>query len=121
MSCDRVILIAMKRLIALLVLTCALVLAQAPAGDVFDVRNGDQNGKLMFKETELAFESLTDSKHSRNWKYSEIREVSKKKKNLRIRPMKGSTYDFQFKDGKLRDRIYDMIASRVVAARQAKK
>ncbi len=111
----------MKRLILLFLLTCAMMLAQAPGGEIFDVRNGDQSGKLMFKDTELAFESLTDSKHSRNWKYSEIREVSKKKKNLRIRPNKGSTYDFQFKDSKLRDRIHDMIASRVVAARQGAK
>lgn len=112
----------MKRLTLLLLLTFSLLLAQAPgAGQIFDVRNGDQTGKLIFKETELAFESLTDSKHSRNWKYAEIREVSKKKKNLRVRPQKGDTYDFQFKDGKLRDRIYDMIASRVVAARQGAK
>ena len=112
---------AMKRLIVLLTLACSMVFAQAPAGEVFDVRNGDQTGKLMFKETELAFESLSDAKQSRTWKYAEIREVSKKKKNLRVRPMKGSTYDFQFKDSKLRDRIYDMIASRVVAARQGPK
>lgn len=113
---------AMKRLILLFLLTCALMLAQAPGGDmIFDVRNGDQTGKLMLKDSELAFESLTDSKHSRTWKYVDIREVSKKKKELRVRPKKGSTYDFQFKDGKLRDRIYDLIANRVVAARQGGK
>lgn len=88
---------------------------------IFDVRNGDQQGKLMFLETELAFESLTDARQSRNWKYAEIREVSKKKKNLRVRPFKGSAYDFQFKKSQERDRIYDLIAARVVAARQAAK
>ncbi len=108
---------AMKRLTALLLLTFALLLAQGPGGDmIFDVRNGDQTGKLMLKANELAFESLTDSRHSRTWPYAQIREVSRKKKELRIKPQKGSTYDFQFKDAKLRDRIYDMISSRVVAA-----
>jgi hypothetical protein len=88
---------------------------------IFDVRNGDQQGKLMLKETELAFESLTDARQSRTWKYSDIREVSRKKKDLRIRPLKGSTYDFQFKKSQERDKIYDLIASRVVAARQGVK
>lgn len=75
----------------------------------------------MLKETELAFESLTDARQSRTWKYSDIREVSRKKKDLRIRPLKGSTYDFQFKKSQERDKIYDLIASRVVAARQGVK
>lgn len=112
----------MKRLTAVLLLTFSLLLGQAPGGDmIFDVRNGDQTGKLIFKPDELAFESLTDAKHSRTWRYEEIREVSRKKKQLRVRPKKGDTYDFQFKDSKLRDRIYDMIANRVVAARQGSR
>ncbi|MCS7024407.1 MAG: hypothetical protein NZV14_06365 [Bryobacteraceae bacterium] len=88
---------------------------------MFDVRNGDQQGKLIFKENELAFESLTDAKQSRTWKYADIREVSKRRKNLRVRPFRGSTYDFQFKKSEERDRIYDLIASRVLAARQGIK
>ncbi|MEZ5403922.1 MAG: hypothetical protein R2729_29850 [Bryobacteraceae bacterium] len=94
--------------------------AQVSAGDmIFDVRNGDQEGKLMLKETELAFESLTDSRHSRNWTYSDIRELSRKgKKELRVRPNKGSRYDFQFKDRTMRDNLYKLISDRIVAARQ---
>ncbi|MBM3736126.1 MAG: hypothetical protein FJW39_10095 [Acidobacteria bacterium] len=75
----------------------------------------------MLKDAELAFESLTDSRHSRNWKYSDIRELSKPKKELRVRPNKGSRYDFQFKDSKLRDRIYNLISERIVRARQGPK
>ncbi|MFN7923322.1 MAG: hypothetical protein U0Q16_24685 [Bryobacteraceae bacterium] len=88
---------------------------------VFDVRNGDQSGKLMLKDTEVAFESLTDSRHSRNWKYADIRELSRNKSQLRIKPNKGDTYDFQFKDKKVRDQIYDTISSRILAARQGGK
>lgn len=85
---------------------------------IFDVRNGDQNGKLILKDTEVAFESLTDSRHSRNWKYSDIRELSRKKKEMRIAPVKGSKYDFQFKNSQTRDKIYDLISQRILAARQ---
>lgn len=87
---------------------------------VFDVRNGDQQGKLVLGETELAFESLTDARHSRRWKYADIRELSRKKKNLRVRPFRGDTYDFQFKKQKDRDKIYDLITANILAARQTK-
>lgn len=88
---------------------------------IFDVRNGDQTGKLMLKENDLAFESLTDARHSRNWPYADIRELSRGGKELRVRPFRGDRYAFQFKDKKLRDRLYDMISQRIVAARQNKK
>lgn len=94
--------------------------APAPGSMTWDVRNGDQQGKLMLSDATLSFESLTDAKHSRNWKLTEVREISKKgRKDMRVRPMKGSTYDFQLKDGKLRDEIYGAVSARVIAARQA--
>jgi hypothetical protein len=104
-----------------LFIAAALLSGQTAAPTVIDVRNGDQQGKLMFKETELAFESLTDARHSRNWKYAEIRELTKKRKEIRVRPFKGSRYDFQFKSNDERDKIYDMLSNRVVTARQAAK
>lgn len=88
---------------------------------IFDVRNGDQQGKLILSDTELAFESLTDATHSRRWKYADIRELSRKKKDLRVRPFRGATYDFQFKKKQDRDKIYDLIAARIVAYRQGSK
>ena len=84
---------------------------------VIDVRNGDQQGKLMFKEGELIFESLTDARHSRKWKYADLREVSKKRKEVSVKPFKGSKYSFQFKDNGTRDRIYNMISERILASR----
>ncbi len=88
---------------------------------IFDVRNGDQTGKLMLRETELAFESLSDARHSRNWKYVDLREVSRKGRGIRVRPFHGGAYDFQFKDKPMRDRVYDLISQRVVFARQVSK
>lgn len=99
--------------------------SQAPgsqAEPTFDVRNGDQQGKLVVADAELAFESLTDSRHSRRWKYADIRELSKKgKKEFRVRPHKGSRYDFQLKQREERDKIYDLISARLLAARRQAK
>ncbi|MDX1982931.1 MAG: hypothetical protein SFV51_21860 [Bryobacteraceae bacterium] len=114
----------MKTLILLTMLAVPAVYGQSAALDsnmIFDVRNGDQTGKLMIKDTELAFESLTDAKHSRTWKYTDIRSLEKPKSELRVKPFKGSRYDFQFKDKKLRDRLYGMITDRILVARQGKK
>ncbi len=94
-----------------------------PGADiVIDIRNGDQKGKLLIKSDELAFESLSDARHSRHWKYQEIREFAKKGgKEMRVQPFKGDRYDFQFKDKKECDRIYQEISNRVVAARNQPK
>ena len=96
-------------------------LAQS-APTVIDVRNGDQKGKLTISDTELAFDSLTDAKHSRTWKYSEIRTFEKRIiKGIRVRPFKGSRYDFSFDSIANRDRIYSLASQKVVDARRTQK
>ncbi len=119
---------SMPRRLILGALLCAasLCFAQAPAtltGEtVIDVKNGDQRGKLSVRETELSFDSLTDAKQSRTWKYADIRTLEKKIfKAMRVRPFKGSRYDFQFDSGGNRDRIFDLISQRVVEARRNTK
>jgi hypothetical protein len=119
----------MMNLFRTLVITGALAtasaFAQPPAASadalIYDVRNGDQQGKLVFKEDALGFESLSDARQSRTWKYADIREVSKKRREVSVRPFKGSKYSFQFGNNSTRDRIYTMISDRVVAARQQLK
>ncbi len=92
-----------------------------PGGSLtIDVRNGDQKGKLLVNEADVAFESLSDGKRSRTWKYADVREVSKRgRKELRVRPYRGDRYDFQFQDRGQRDKFFDAISQRVVAARQS--
>ena len=108
--------------LALVAGALTMAIAQPAVDPVYDVRNGDQKGKLMLKQDELAFESLTDGKRSRNWKYSEIRTFEKKgRKELRVRPFKGDRYDFQFEDRKLADQIFKDVSQRIVQARQTKK
>ncbi len=106
-------------------LTCSGALGQAPvtsAETIIDVRNGDQKGKLAIRETELAFESLSDAKQSRTWKYADIRTFEKRIiKGVRVRPFKGSRYDFSFDSIGTRDRIFDLITPRIVEARRTKR
>ena len=118
--------IILRRSLLFALVACLPILtpvsAQMAAGDMtVDVRNGDQQGKLMLRETELAFESLTDGKHSRSWKYAEIRSLEKKRKEVRVKPYKGARYDFQFPDNGARDRIYDAISARILTARSQTK
>lgn len=98
-----------------------VALAQQSMSDMmWDVRNGDQKGKLILNESSLAFESLTDAKHSRNWKFTDVRELTRKgSKDIRVKPFKGSTYDFQIGDKKRREQIYELISQRVIAARMS--
>jgi len=111
------------RTLLLLLVTALMAFGQAAGEQVFDVRNGDQKGKLVARESELQFESLTDAKHSRTWKYTELRSFEKKGRSaFRVRPFKGSRYDFQFPNNATRDKVYDVIAPKVLAARmQAKR
>ena len=114
-----------KRLLFSLTLYVLLSLAMPGfaqnADTVIDVRNGDQKGKLLVRDAELQFESLTDAKHSQTWKYADIRTLEKKIfKAMRVRPFKGSRYDFQFDNVGNRDRIYNLISQKVVEARKTK-
>jgi hypothetical protein len=83
----------------------------------FDVRNGDQHGKLLLQNDELVFESLTDAKHSRHWKYSDIRELTRDKHELKIQPYHGDKYEFQFNNRAMLDTVYNLLSDRVVDAR----
>lgn len=88
---------------------------------VIDVRNGDQKGKLSIRVGELSFDSLTDAKQSRTWKYADIRTFEKRIiKGIRVRPFKGSRYDFSFDSIATRDRIFGMVSQRIVDARKTK-
>ena len=119
-----------KRLLFSLTVCALLSLAMpgfaqnpAPTGTdtVIDVRNGDQKGKLLVRDAELQFESLTDAKHSQTWKYADIRTLEKKVfKAMRVRPFKGSRYDFQFDNAGNRDRIFNLISQKVLEARKTK-
>ena len=106
------------RLLVLLVFAGMLALGQAE--QTFDVRNGDQQGKLIVREAELSFESITDGRHSHTWKYTEIRGLSRKMRGFRVQPISGSAYDFQM-GRELRDRVFALIEAKVIASRSNKR
>jgi len=84
----------------------------------FDVKNGDQRGKLIFHADSVSFESLSDAKHSRRWTYGEIKELNRKGNEVRIEPYHGDKYEFQFKDPAMRDTVYNMLSDKIVGARE---
>lgn len=87
----------------------------------FDVHNGDQQGKLMFQDNELVFESLSDARHSRHWKYADIRELTHNDHEIKVQPYHGDKYEFQFKNRAMLDTAYNLISDRVVEARQGRQ
>lgn len=110
------------RTVLLLLFSVVLAFGQAAGDQMFDVRNGDQKGKLIVRDAELQFESLTDAKQSRTWKYGDIRSFEKKwRASFRVRPFKGSRYDFQFPNNAERDKVFDAITPKILAARMNKK
>jgi hypothetical protein len=86
----------------------------------FDVKNGDQRGKLMLQGGELVFESLTDAKHSRHWKYSDIRSLEKDGDKLEVKPFHGDKYEFKFHNKAMLDTAYNLISDEVVVGRQGR-
>jgi hypothetical protein len=87
----------------------------------FDVKNGDQRGKLIFHRDSVAFESLSDARHSQRWAYSEIRELNRKGNEIKIEPYHGDKYEFQFRDPAMKDTVYNMLSDRIVAAREGRR
>jgi hypothetical protein len=83
----------------------------------FDVKNGDQKGKLIVAPDELIFESLTDANHSRRWKYSDIREFTHNDHEIKVQPYHGDKYEFQFNNKAMLQTAYDMISNKVVNSR----
>ena len=83
----------------------------------FDVRNGDQRGKLMLQDSDLVFESLSDAKHSNRWRYSDIRELTHNDHEIKVQGYKGDKYEFQFKNKAMLLTAYNLISDKVVSAR----
>jgi hypothetical protein len=83
----------------------------------FDVKNGDQKGKLIVAPDELIFESLTDANHSRRWKYADIREFTHSDHEIKLEPYHGDKYKFQFNNKAMLQTAYDLISNKIVNAR----
>ncbi len=83
----------------------------------FDVKNGDQKGRLIVQPNELRFESLTDAKHSRHWRWADIQKFSRNGHEIKLEPYHGDKYEFQFHNQEMLQTAYDVLADHIVNAR----
>ncbi len=90
----------------------------AQQGNVsFDVRRGDDNGRLVVTPSGIDFVDISNRTHSRHWNYSELKGVERRNNNeIVVKPYQGDEY--KFKTSTMMDQaIYNTIADRIVAAR----
>jgi hypothetical protein len=87
------------------------------ADEVYDVRYHDDRGKLIITSRGLNFENISDAKHSRAWNFSQIRELKRDGKEIKIEPYSGDSFEFKFDGKAMSDAVYKRIADRIVAAR----
>lgn len=82
-----------------------------------DVRYGGDHGKLVVSANGLRFEDISDADDSRTWSYSQIKEVKREGRKIKIEPYSGDSYEFELEGRAMSDAVYKMIADRIVAAR----
>ena len=85
---------------------------------IFDVRDGDDRGKLVLTSQGVNFENLSDAKHSRRWTYAQIKELKRKGSNeIEIEPVSGDDLTLRVDGAGMSDTAYKMVGDRIAAAR----
>jgi hypothetical protein len=90
---------------------------QSPADEVFDVRYHDDRGKLLVSARGITFENISHAKKSQTWNYSQIKELKRDGKEIKIEPYSGDSYELKFDGKAMSDSVYRMISDRIVATR----
>jgi hypothetical protein len=94
------------------------VIDRGPADVIFNVRHGDDRGKLLVTANGVQFEDVSDQDHSRAWSYAEIKELKREDENkIKIEPRAGGSFEFRVEGAGMSDTVYEAIADRIVAAR----
>jgi hypothetical protein len=79
---------------------------------------GGCNGKLLVLPDRLIYESVDDSSHSRQWQYSDIREIQLDNPyKLEVKPFTGGDYDIQMVGQALESSVYQTVVDRIVRGR----
>jgi hypothetical protein len=100
----------------------------APANSALDTKTMDArhdhfitggcNGKLILTPERLIYESVDDASHSRQWQYSDVREIHRGNPyELEIKPFSGSDYRLKLLGQALDAAVYQTVVDRVVKAR----
>jgi hypothetical protein len=78
----------------------------------------DDRGKLVLTTTGVNFEDLSNSKHSRSWSYTQIKELKRNGGNeIKIEPFSGDSYELHLEGPAMSDAVYKMIGDRIAASR----
>jgi hypothetical protein len=94
------------------------VINGGPADVIFDARYHDDRGKIVLTTTGVNFEDLSNSKHSRSWSYTQIKELKRNGGNeIKIEPFSGDSYELHLEGPAMSDAVYKMIGDRIAASR----
>lgn len=100
------------------VTTTTATTATGAADVIFDVKKGDDHGKLVVTSNGVSFENLSNAGKSRSWSYSQIKELKRDGSYVKIEPFSGDSYEFRVNGPAMSDAIYQTIADRIVASRR---
>ncbi len=109
-----------------------LAWSRAPAGEFpaqpqeqtfsYDVKHdhfiGSDSGRLIIGPERIDYESVTDINQSRQWRYSDIKEIKRDSPyKIEIQPYNGDKYTFSLQGGGMELSTYNLIVQRITAAR----
>jgi len=81
---------------------------------------GECRGNLIIKENGIAYESINEIDHSRQWAFRDIRELNRENPySLGIEPFSGGHYDFDFMGKGMDNNVFQTLSQRVTSARVA--
>jgi len=82
---------------------------------------GNCRGRVLASATQLAFESLTDVSHSRQWPFFDIKQLDRKGPyELEVKRFAGSDYKFKLRGQGMDIEDYKKLGDRIAAARAAR-
>ncbi len=81
---------------------------------------GDCRGNLIIKDNGIAYESINDINHSRQWAFRDIQELHRDNPyKISVDPFSGEHYDFDFMGKGMDNNVFQTVVQRVTSARVA--
>jgi hypothetical protein len=85
----------------------------------FNMKSGDENGRLVIGANNIHWYSLSNPGHSHRWPYASIKSFTRDRNDTEVEltPYNGPSYRFRFTGGpSMTDEVYNMVGDRIVAA-----
>jgi len=81
---------------------------------------GECRGNLIIRDNGIAYESINEIDHSRQWAFRDIRELDRDNPYaMTIKPFAGDEYDFDFLGKGMDNNVFQTLTERVTTARVA--